>query len=100
MGIGDHFQSPMKGATRSTPSTYSVPHLASYLSPSLALLQSPDASALLPASILLSQGLCVRCSSCFRSSSPTESLGLFSHFIQVSAQMSLREAGPDYLSSR
>lgn len=57
MGIGDHFQSPMKGATRSTPSTYSVPHLTSYLSPSLALLQSPDASALLPASILLSQGL-------------------------------------------
>lgn len=52
---------------------------------SLAVLRSPGASALLPPAgqhAPVSQGLCVRGSSCFRSSSRAQSLG-FSHFIQA-----------------
>lgn len=88
MSVGDHFQSPLRGATRPTPRPYSVPLLASYLPPtpqSLAVLRSPGASALLPPAgqhAPVSQGLCVRGSSCFRSSSRAQSLG-FSHFIQA-----------------
>lgn len=59
MSVGDHFQSPLRGATRPTPRPYSVPLLASYLPPPpsrspFSGVQVRLLSCLLPASMLLS----------------------------------------------